>query len=175
MAQGSYIGPLLFAILISSLKPLKSCTTLIKYADDVSILTRITPSQDFTQLEYNHVAKWASDHGMSLNFSKTLVVNFSTKRQKNFVTLVHSNNEPIRTMDSCKILGLTIHNNLKWSGHVAYVTAKANKLLIFVLQLRRSGCSISQCWTFHNAIIRSILCYAWPAFMNISRGEFNNI
>jgi hypothetical protein len=70
VVQGSAVGPSLFTVMVSDLKPLSGNNDLVKFADD---LTLIVPEYSDTDLatEFNAVKLWAE--------ANKLVINVKTK------------------------------------------------------------------------------------------------
>jgi hypothetical protein len=54
---------------------------------------------------------------------------------------IRLNNESIERVDSFKLLGVTITNDLTWANHIAAVCSKASKRLHFLTLLRRAAVS----------------------------------
>ena len=68
----------------------------------------------------------------------------------------------LETVDSAKILGLTLSNNLKWNNHVSESIKKANKRLYFVTLLKRARVPFKDIIKFYCSTIRPVLDYASP-------------
>ena len=66
-------------------------------------------------------------------------------------------NEELERVNSIRLVGVRIQNNLKRDHHVENITKKANKKLFFLKQLKRSGVPESD-------LLRSQLKYAIPAW-----------
>jgi hypothetical protein len=63
--------------------------------------------------------------------------NFFSKKQQNFHAISINGNE-IEVANNVKLLGLTLSNNLKWTNvHVDSIVKKANKIIYFLIQLKR--------------------------------------
>ena len=72
----------------------------------------------------------------------------------------------LEVVDSAKILGLTVSNNLKWNNHIDQITSKARKRLYFLSQLKRARVGTKELVLFFTTCIRPILEYASPVFHN---------
>ena len=71
--QGRVLGPFLFGLVIDSLSPLCSNSSMIKYADHVTIVRCIgNISEDFLQLEWDNLVDWSNSVGLVLNFRKVV-------------------------------------------------------------------------------------------------------
>ena len=72
----------------------------------------------------------------------------------------------IETVQSHKVLGLTIQGNLKWNEHINSITAKASKRLYFIRILRRNGVPVEHLIEIYFALKRSVLEYCCPVWHN---------
>jgi hypothetical protein len=84
--QGSILGPLLFLIYINDLsKTLSSVTESILFADDTSIVISNTNSDELMRnmnLVMKQTINWFQSNLLSLNYNKTHLLQFWTKKQK---------------------------------------------------------------------------------------------
>jgi hypothetical protein len=76
------------------------------------------------------------------------------------------NGEMLEVVDSAKILGLTVSNNLKWNNHIDRIISKARKRLYFLSQLKRARVGTKEIVLFFTTCIRPILEYESPVFHN---------
>lgn len=167
--QGSVIGPFLFALAINDIHPVSPNTTLIKYADDISIIHKLRHGDvDQCENELSNVIQWSNDIDLRLNSSKCSVLDFCTTKKINLVPIKDPQGVPLPNVDSLRILGVTFTNDFKWTSHVNNVTLKAWRLTGLIKLLRNSGCSADWCWRVYNSLIRSTMTYAFPAWRNVS-------
>ena len=89
--------------------------------------------------------------------TKKLVISFS--RDSPQLPRVCIDGTPIKTIQSTKLLGLTINDTLTWNDHI-----EASKKLYFLIQLKRAHVPTSDLVTYFCACIRSSLDYACPVF-----------
>ena len=75
-------------------------------------------------------------------------------------------NTPLEVVESTKILGLTLSDDLKWNEHVLQIVKKARKRLYCLAQLKRSNMGTKELLQFYITCIRPITEYACPAFHN---------
>ena len=68
--------------------------------------------------------------------NKELVISFS--RDSPQLPGVCIDGNPIKTIQSTKLLGLTINDTLTWNDHVEELVKKASKKLYFLIQLKRA-------------------------------------
>ena len=67
-------------------------------------------------------------------------------------------------VNTAKILGVTIRQDLKWNDHIDNITAKAAKRLYLLRELKRAGVSCNDLVLFYCSSIRSVLEYACMLF-----------
>jgi len=86
--QGSILGPLLFLLYINDLpKIINKTSAPIIFADDTGILFAHSNPIDFNKnihIVFTTLNKWLRANHLSLNFSKTNYVHFTTKRNMTF-------------------------------------------------------------------------------------------
>ena len=166
--QGSVVGPILFTLVIDSFAPINDNSVCIKFADDVSILHFVSfPHDDRLQEEWRHLEEWSNNIGLYLNYQKSVIMNFNTKKSLQLSCVFSANGTPISCVTSHKLLGVTFSTNLSWNSHVSDVVSKCYRRFFILRNLRRAGCPshvIKKCYI---AFIRAILTYSFPAFCNI--------
>jgi len=163
--QGSVIGPILFAVYLSTYKPLYQTVHLVKYADDVSLVIPVfkheTDDTFLVNEEIKHFELWCNEHRMSINFAKSKILNINFGRDP--ITLI-SSLENVRVV---KILGLFVNDTLTWSDHFNYIVKKLSQRL-YVLRILKPVMSHDNLVLVFNAIILSVIDYACPVFLNCS-------
>ena len=122
LPQSTKLGPLLFAVLINSLR--KNWPGRIKFVDDTSAL-EITPrfSPSLMPLVVNEISDYASEHGMELNYKKCeqMLINFLKYKGSDDENPIYVAGKPVETVSSFKLLGVWISNDLSWNTHVDMV------------------------------------------------------
>jgi hypothetical protein len=73
-------------------------------------------------------------------------------------------NISLERIESHKVLGLTIQNNLKWDLHISEIVTEASKRLHILRVLKRSGVSLFHLLQVYFALIWSLLDYCCPAW-----------
>ena len=73
----------------------------------------------------------------------------------------------INSVNTYKILGVIMHNDLKWNSHVDYITKKACKKLYSLRVLRRARVSQSNMLRIYLGSVRPVLEYAVPVWQDI--------
>ena len=70
----------------------------------------------------------------------------------------------IERVQEFKILGVILSSDLKWTSHVKYIVAKANKRLYAICQLVRCGFASGDIIAVYCSLIRPLLEYAAPVW-----------
>jgi hypothetical protein len=86
----------------------------------------------------NDIITWTINNNMKLNIAKCkeLIIDF-TNEKRSFQPLTVDGN-PIKLVESEKILGVVVQNNLKWNLHVENIVKKSSKRLYMLRLLKRS-------------------------------------
>ncbi|MEL7309494.1 MAG: reverse transcriptase domain-containing protein, partial [Pseudomonadota bacterium] len=165
--QGSVLGPLLFAIVMDSLKPNCSNTTFVKYADDLSVLHFVRNcEEDSLQTELNEIACWTARHSLMINMSKSCVMNVITKRSI-MCDEVMLCDTYLKVVSNVKVLGCELSDDMKWNIFVDSLVRKASQRIYLILNLKRANCPPALLFNAYCAYIRSILLYAFPVICNM--------
>ncbi|KAK3507148.1 hypothetical protein QTP70_008622 [Hemibagrus guttatus] len=121
--QGCVLSPFLYSLYTYDCVAATNSTTVIKFADDTVVVGLI-------YLEENrNLENRCQRNNLLLNISKTkeLIVDFSTKQERNYQTSV-INESPVERVDSFRYLGVHITQDLSWSCHINTVVKKARSL-----------------------------------------------
>ena len=161
--QGSILGPYLFSVYFASYKSLEANNYVFKYADDVTLILPVLKHSfdDCSSVnnEIDHFKSWCETHGMSINFSKTKVLNI------NFSSHLLSLMPNLENVHCLKILGLYFNDKLNWSTHFDFISKKISQRL-YVLRILKPLLSHDKLVMVFSAIIQSLLDYASSVFLN---------
>ena len=105
-------------------------------ASDIGVHGQYLPTENIkSQLYLNKISQWTEDRQMALNASKTkyMVVNF-TKNFK-FNTRIKLDNALLQEVKECRLLGLTLTNQLSWNQNTENIVKKANIQMIILQKL----------------------------------------
>jgi hypothetical protein len=131
--QGTIAGPNDFKVLINDLH---FELPYIKYVDDTTVASvSPDPMNSALQDAANHLINWCNSNGMLINTKKTkeMLIHFGRAEPENDIPLLHVNNVDIERVQSFKLLGVFISNDLSWSTHVNFMLKKClNVYLLFI-------------------------------------------
>jgi len=161
IVQGSGLGPTLYLILESDLKPKSSINKIFKYADDTNLLVPELTDVDLCD-EFMAVQNWAQTNKMIINMAKTKELVF--RRPNPRLTLDACVITGVERVCEAKLLGVIFKNNLKTDSHVSYVLRMCSQRLYLLKQLRDQGLSIKQLDIVFQSIIIARIAYAAPAW-----------
>jgi hypothetical protein len=170
--QGSVLGPFLFASIVDNLHPIHKNSTLIKYADDLTVLHFIRNKEDDRlEDEWLNVKQWCTASQLTPNAKKTKVLDVITnKALGTLANITDDDGAVIEKVDAVRLLGITLSSDLKWDNHVENVCARAAKRLFSLIQLRAIGVPPFSLEMYYKCVIRSLLLYASPAWCNLGNG-----
>ena len=72
--------------------------------------------------------------------------------------------EPVQPVESAKLVGVIIQNDLKWDKNTNAILQKAQKRLFFLKRLKKPGACEKDLLRFYTAIVRPVCEYAAPAW-----------
>ena len=165
--QGTRLGPWLFLIMINdlSLSANISSTYLWKFADDTTTSESIPPNGGSSlQENLNHISEWSRINSFQIHPEKCKELIISFKKQPTQFDEMEIEGQIIERVQSAKILGVTLRDDLLWTDHVNIITRKASKRLYLLRQLKRAGIDILDFVNIYCSCIRSTLEYACQVF-----------
>ena len=172
--QGSLIGPYLFGVYVSSLKPLHSSTVMIKFVDDICIITVVRRKHaqhdiDNINSEISSISNWSSIHNMKLNSTKTSgFIHYRGLFGNGFN--IESMIQSVKFKDSVRFLGVILESDLKWSGHVKLIERKCSQRM-YILRRIKSFTSNEEFLMIFNGLVISLIEYACPAFVGLTNRQ----
>ena len=161
--QGTKLGPWLFLLMINDLRIPHVQTW--KHVDDTTV-AEIVPRNALgdAQTAVKVVKDWSKAQKMQLNADKCKVMVIDYKRQKHHFTPLLVDGKVLETVESAKILGVTISCNLKWNNHINDVIKRADKRLYFLVLLKRARIPADDIINFYCTTMRPILEYCAQIF-----------
>ena len=163
MPQGAWLGPNIFVVYIDDLQ---TVFTSIKFIDDVTTVDVMTKScESNMQAAANQLAQWSAKNLMTVNTKKTKEMVFGSAAALT-MPCIKLNNENIERVESFKLLGVIITNDLTWDKHIAAICSRANQRLHFLTLLRRAAVSRADMLHYHTTVIRPVIEYACPLWQS---------
>ena len=161
--QGTKLGPWLFLLMINDLRAPNVQTW--NYVDDTTVaeIVQRNASGD-AQVAVSLKEDWSNDQNMQLNGNKCKVMVIEFKQKKHVFSPLKVDGKELRTVDSAKVLGLTLSSDLKCNNHITELIKKVNKPLYFLVLLRRAGVPSKDVINFYCTTIRPVLEYSAQCF-----------
>ena len=140
--QGSILGPLLFILTFNGILKLalSSGSGLIGYADDVTYYKCLTSAEDAPAVNSDMavICDWVDENKFKLNYVKVKAMVISRKKIPPQPTILLRDHR-VDYVNSFKLLGVTISNDLSWRSHILSAISKAKRLLGFIYRVFRQG------------------------------------
>lgn len=182
--QGSLLSPHLFNVFINDID-LPSDTNLAIYADDTALFCDVpwkniksVSKKLTTALEV--VAKFFNSWKIRLNDTKTEVIAFTHSRvmkKRLKENPLKFRNASFEWKDSVKYLGVRLDQRLSFRPHIDEVVKKAYNLggTFRCLIGRYSKLALREKVTIYRQIIRPVMTYACPIFINCPKTHFTRL
>ena len=137
---------------------LASHNTRLQVPTDIPTHGQIVDNKNLkTQHYLDSISKWTKNQKMVLNEKKTkaMIINFTEKHQ--FSTRLKLNSNNIDIVESMKILGTTINNQLDWSQNCSELVKKVNKRMVFLRKILSFGANRREMVQIWKTYCRSVL------------------
>ena len=161
--QGTKLGPWLFILMIQDLNI--NSPYLWKFVDDTTA-SEILPKGNVSTAQNiaDHIKQWSEENRLKLHPDKCKELRISFSKDPVVLDQVILNGKEVEIVESAKLLGVTISNNLSWHAHIKEVVKKASKRLYYLVQLKRARLPAKDLVLFYTSCVRSVMDYAVPAF-----------
>ena len=117
----------------------------------------IPPENLESQKWLDWIDVWTKNQKMMINTkkTKTMIFNFTDKYQ--FSTRLSIDENPVEVIDSTKLLGTIITNDLKWEENTAFIVKKANAKMELLRRVAGFGARIEDLKEIYFLFVRSQL------------------
>ena len=172
--QGSVLGPVLFLLFINDL-PIGISNFIKMFADDTKLYSGLrTADDDSLQVDLDLLQDWSSKWLMRCHPEKCKVMKLGRQRSN---IQYQMNNVILEEIEVEKDLGVHMDNQLSFKSHVAFATAKANRV---VGVIRRSFDNLTEelFLTLFKSLVRPILEYGhsvWNPYLKTLRQEVERV
>ena len=169
IVQGSGMGPSAYLIYSMDLKTLSHYNSIIKFADDTTVLVPQYSSVSLEE-EFQNVQKWSVTNKLQINVSKTKELVFRRPSARHF-----SAPQPLPFIEQVavtRLLGIYITATFSTVEHVEHILSVASQRMYLLSQLKSQGLSRDALHIIFTAIVLSVVTYALPSFAGqLSKGE----
>ena len=125
---------------------------------DIPVHNQYIPANNLKSQDWlNQINSWTLGKQMMVNEKKTKCMIFNFTKNHKFTTRLTINNEPIEVIDSTKLLGTVISNDLSWDLNTAEIVRKANARMELLRRLAEFNTPIEDLKIIYILFIRSIL------------------
>ena len=125
---------------------------------DIPDHNQYIPPQNLKSQEWlNIINEWTVNQKMLVNEKKTKAMIFNFTKNYQFTTRLSINNKGIEVIDSTRLLGTIIQNDLKWDLNTAEIVRKANARMELVRKVASFGASVEDLETIYDLFVRSLL------------------
>ena len=144
--QGSILGPVLFSIYVADLQSDMKMRGY-QYADDTTLYCHAKPKDvetlsRTTNESIEQLGTWASNNNLALNSEKTKLMVLSTQELsrrhglKDIELNILIKGKKMERTETCKLLGVTINEHLKWENHVKTISSSCYGTLSILKKLK---------------------------------------
>jgi hypothetical protein len=141
--QGGILSGIFFNIYMNSINKLHLHSNIFMYCDDISLTTSArNPEQLKIYLEEDlrMIAEWLDCHFLVANSNKTKYVLFHNRKYQEYFIInplhIQFKNSIINRVESIRLLGLQIDENLNFHAHVNSIQAKIVPFLYALKRIR---------------------------------------
>ena len=118
-----------------------------------------------TNFELKKVASYADKNFMKINLKKSQAILFNPKKRKiDFLPTIKLRGENLEVVESMRLVGLVINEDLTWKDNTNSITKRAYKKLWMLRRLKNMGAQKSTLRIVYFRHIRSILEFAVPVW-----------
>ena len=125
---------------------------------DVSVQNKFIPPQNLKSQEWlESINLWTENQKMKINSSKTKNMIFNFTNDFQFSTRMHLDGQNIEVLESTKLLGTIISNDLKWNLNTQNIVKKANARMELLRKVASFGAPLEDLKIVYFIFVRSQL------------------
>ena len=129
-------------------------------ASDIGLHNQFIPPELLkSQQNLAKINSWTEFQKMKLNLDKTKLMIFNYTRKYQFSTRIETNSINLETIDSTKLLGVIVRNDLSWIDNTAFILKSAYKKMPLLTKLYTYNIPCSDLIHIYITYIRSKLEY----------------
>lgn len=162
VAQGSNLGPLLFALFINDIHEVLEDIDFVLFADDLKLSKVVNSLRDCEVLQKNidQLANFCRKNQLSLNIEKCTAVSY-TRRTVNYKNFEYNiDGTTLQRSLDFRDLGIIFDSTLSFSKHLDELEKKCNRMMGFILRVGKDFRNSSSLVCLFNSLVRSQLEYA---------------
>ena len=143
-------------------------------ASDIGVHGQFLPVENIeSQLYLDKICQWTEDRQMELNATKTkfMVINFTNNFQ--FNTRIKLGDTLLEEVKECRLLGLTLTNQLSWHQNTQNIVKKANTRMIILQKLYSFNLPTEEMLNIYILFIRCMVeycCVVWHSSITVEEG-----
>ena len=160
--QGSILGPLLFLVYVNDVPSVVKFSKLFLFADDTKCCKSMSRNSDssFLQKDLSALGTWSSNWILPFNDSKCTLLSIRGKSFSETSETYVINNNPVRSVNFQRDLGIILTSDLSWNEHYCRISAKAYKSLGLIKRIFGNNKQVSVRKCLYLTLVRSQLGYS---------------
>ncbi|KAI4873791.1 hypothetical protein NFI96_002788 [Prochilodus magdalenae] len=162
LSTGCHLGivlyPLLYTLYTHDCTTTHSSNTIIKFADDTTIIGNITNDDEGPyREEVKLLTEWCAANNLSLNVSKTKELIIDFRKGGRTHTPLNTGGTLVERVSSFKFLCVHLAEDLTWTTNTSHLVRKAQQRLHFLRRLRRVNLPQQLLCNLYRSTVESIL------------------
>ncbi|UYV62927.1 hypothetical protein LAZ67_2002536 [Cordylochernes scorpioides] len=182
LRQGSILSPILFNIYLNDVHTfIKPPAKIALYADDIIIWVsknNLSDAEQSLNKAMKNLQKVTQKLKLSINTSKSEISLFTINNHlRHWTPNIFLNNSKLQYSDSPRYLGVTLDPALTFKKHIDTMISKAKNRLDILKKISglNWGANANILRTTYLALVRPILEYATPAWINASKTNLSKM